>query len=346
MIYYNDTLVSSKDTPEIYPEITRQKAEIRADYFAEGKRGFVRLLYPKGRAKQNNSMYWEPRKPFLVPLISGDGMYRFSEIKPHVDPNTKAFKFTESHKMIKDGDVFYENDIEFIWLLFHHSREVEKGILVIENPEAIAKEKNETKAEDIDLRYYLFGKSSPLNGKKGTESLNSLADAIGITDSKIMGEEELRYTVFETFTNGEKNKDPIVNFNNFMDLTHAENKRRALITARTAIASGKLRFDRSLYAWRLDGEEDIFLKLTGAQQGQAESLVLEKIIEDPIRRIWLFDYMGEEQVSSISELESIKRPNLLQLAKKFKVDIDKKDSNPDLVRKIADKIAITDKVGI
>lgn len=346
MIFYNDELVSAKGTPEVYRKIQDQLNQIKKDYFDEGTRGYVKLLYPKGEPRRNSSKFWEPRKPFQVPLISGDGMYRYSKYKPHIDPATKAPSFQESHRLIRSGMKFTVEDIDFVWLLLNHCQEIKKGILKIEDPEAIAKKKNEGNSVDIDLRYFLFGNSSPLSGSNGIEPLKSLADAAGIKEASVMRNEELRNAVYDAFRNGERDKDPIINFKNFLELTNGENKRRALIIARKAIATGKLVFDKNLYSWRLSGRDDVFLRLTGAQMGSAEALVLEAVVNDVLRRVWLFHYMGEKDIASVSELSTIKRQDLVSLANRFEVEFVLKDSNPDIVRKISEKIGASENTGI
>jgi hypothetical protein len=341
MIYYNDELVDLNKVNVISKEVNIQIKALKAKYFTENGRGCAVLLYPKGKRRRNGTGYYEPRRPFMVPLVSADGMYRFSEYKPHIEQG-KSPAYPEAHKLVRDDTALYEEDIEFLWLLTHHCKEVEKGMLRIKDPEAEAKKKNEVYKEETDLRYFLFGTSSPLNvnPEEGLEVLKSLASAVGLKNAHYMEEEELKSSLFDLFKEGDRVHDPVVNYDTFLELTSSDTKRRALITARDAITKGKLKFEKHLYSWRLEGHDDIFLKLTGSQMAQAEDLLLKCVVSDEMKRIWLLSYMGVKQACSVAELEKIEWKALKSLARYLNVETFKTDTNPEIIRKVAEKLGI------
>jgi hypothetical protein len=338
MIYYNDELVNwQHPSDEIEKEAAAGIKEAKSKFFGQGTKNICVINYPRGKRKLNPSGWWEPKKTFALRLVSEDGMWRYSTSKPHMNA-LKEKEFNESFMYIRDEHPLYEDAIELIYFLLNHSEDVKSRRLTIRDDAELATKAIEKLAEDTDIRFFLFGKHSDF--AKDDKAIRSVALAMGM-ELEGMSIPEIKRDLYEKLQDGQVNKDKFVNYDMFVELTQAPDKLKAAMLARKAINEKQVIWSKADFAWKLKGDNEVFLQLTGKQQSDNETLFVQTIMNDAKRRTILFKYMGTEISVTKEEVEAMKRPDLLSLAAELEVKFSNTEKNNEIADKIIGKLGLS-----
>ena len=167
MIYYLNQLVNYK-LPEAQgteQKVAKEIEDIREEYFAEGKVGVYKVEYPEGRPEVNVTGMIEPRKLYTLFYEGGrQGEWRYTGQLPSIS-REGGLNFTDNYKQFYHKLELKEDDIELVWFIKNHCRDLKAGLLVEIDDEARAEKEAVKIQEDVDLRFYLYGNQSPLKGK-------------------------------------------------------------------------------------------------------------------------------------------------------------------------------------
>lgn len=341
MIYYNDELIEWRKpnpTNELAKEINKQISDLKEKFFGKNGKGLVTLLWPQGKRMKNSSGEWELKRPYPVELLSADGLMRYSPVRATTNKD-KQHVFTEHHLMIKDGMSFTENDIEFIWFLNYYSAPFRNKVLLFEDTAGEAKKQVDKMAEDTELRFYLMGKTSVLANDE--VCLRSIAEAFGVEAIHTLTLDEVKLAIYDAVQDGTKHKDPVRNYDTFIEFTQAPQKHKDAAKVRDAIRKGDLYFNKDEFSWFLKGDDTPFLRLKGNEAGSKEGILIDLIIKNPRYSSALNKYYGTEVTLTAEEVRGMTRPDLNSTAKLYGVEVSNSDKNPVLMQKIIDHLGLS-----
>lgn len=353
MLYYNGNLldvsaINCKNKPEgdVEGDTYRQIEELRSQHFAKDKKGVVQLRYPNGILKKHNNrgtsgkktMTYEPKKIFFISLKSRDGMWQWSDRRADVNGVN-----THNHNKFKVSDpwLFYEKDIDLIWFIQNHCPQTANGSVYFEDPEAVAQKESKEIFDDIELKYMLSAKRSPL--ANNLELLRSVAGAFDIEGSDRMGKFELRQHIFNVVSEGEKKNNKYINADKLQMLTDNEAKMKAIDVVRKHINMGVIKWYGKEKAWYVfDGDEptDELLKIKAVDLSNKTNILFDKIVSDSMFKGKVYSELGLNDFQSKAEVKELGRPALISMCSQNNIPYESKDKLDDLVEKYCKKMGI------
>lgn len=331
MIYYGGKMLDLKaeKLTRMAKEVSDEITDIKNKHFSGTGKGRIILRYPNGERKEKDDGF-TVLKMFPIPLNSSDGMWRYSETKM-----LPTGKYADSgHLGIKDRHVFRKKDVEFVWFLLNRSSVLNKYVF-IEDLEEEAKEENESLASDAYIRFMLMDKHSPIYSNN--KLIRETAEVFGLRDIEKLGKEEVKKALYKLVVDGESINDRFVNFDKFDELVKGEIKRKSAYFARASINDGTVGYKS--YAWYLMAGRDFDEKLCTISQKEAafkEQAFIEEVIENASVRSRLFSAIGQEEITTASDLWDLTLPVLKNKLKEETEEWNPKHNKEDVVTKLCE----------
>jgi len=335
MLYYNGELVDwQKGKKEIEANVRVQMNDIYERFFGDNAPGYAIVRYPKGTRKKNVSGYYEPVKPYIVDHYSADNLWVFTRYRKRQDKEGRE-DYVDKFTVIKDPYVIQKKDIEFLWFLMHQSASLKARKIYIEDKEAIAEETAKQMASDVDIKYLIYGKTSPISNDK--ETFKQVATVYGIKDVNRLGFLQLKNIIYGLVSEGEKNGNRFINFATFEKLVNGHTARRISFIVRGAVNDGSLRFNPKDYKWYFSiggdyTEELLQLKLKDVPH--KEELLIEAALSDGALKGAIFSALGRQDFESDDELREYERKVLIQMGNRYGIETSSKDTKEQMVEKL------------
>lgn len=343
MIYYDGELVDYTnkkcDTPEAVL-VREQMAELHNKFFEKNAPGYAIIRFPKGaRKKDEVTGNWYHPKPFPVFHKSADRMWVYARSKKTVikDKETYGDAFT----VIRDPHMIQKKDIEFLWFLVYHSSDVKHKLLIVENLEEKAKKEANDIASDVDIRFMIYGKSSPIASNDAL--FREIGTIFDIKEAKRMGINQLKNAIYSAVSEGEKTKNRFINFEVFERLTNGKKSLRTSLIVREAINDGSVKFNTKDYKWYLaSGQEFVepILSVKLENLSHKEELLIEAALSDGSVKGAIFSALGRADYESCEELREFSKQQLMGMASRYECDVQNTDTGEKLVEKICSKIGL------
>jgi len=353
MIYYNGELLNlternCKQKPEgdIEGDTYREIEAIRSKYFGEDKKGVVTLRYPNGIRKKHESdgrsgkqaMRYEPKKIFLLSLKSGDGLWQWSDKAAGL--NSKYKRLGDKIK-VSDPWMFYEDDIDLVWFLQKHCPQVKNGAVYFEDYEVLAEKQAKDTFGDIELKYMLSAKHSPL--ANDLKMLRSVASAFDIEDANKMGKWELRNVIYNAVSAGEKRNDKYVNAERLQLLTDNGAKMSAINTVRKYMNMDIIKWNSKEKAWWVYADDEWqaeLLKIKATDISNKTHILFDKIASDSTFKGKVYSELGISNFQSKAEVKDLGRPAVFKMCNAEGIETTTKDTLDQLVEKYCEKLGI------
>jgi hypothetical protein len=333
MIYYDERPVlwdRKTGLNEIEKSVQDEITYLKNKYFSPNSPGVVRVIYKRGQMEAAKNVFGILKK-FPIPLLSSDGLWRYSAARKGKDG------FVDSHMFVTYSTAYKEKDIEFLWFLFNRSSVLNKFVFV-EDKEAEAKKEVETMATDADIRYAIMGNSPTAKDEK---LIRQVSEIFGMKEVEKKGINQVKKELYDLLLDGEKMKDAFVNFRKFEEMTDGSNKRKAAYYAKASISDGTVKYkDR---AWYLMSGNEYSEKLMSIQAKDAafrEQLFIDEIVTNPNTRSRLFSAIGQEEIETAEDLRSLDRPVLMKKLKELGEVVKASDTAEVLVEKLCAKLGI------
>lgn len=326
MIYHLNKLVEWEKTSqltEIEKQVKKGIEEIREKYYSkevpEEKR-VVKFFDPQGIRIKNVSGYYEPRKPFPLKFVGGRGEWRYSPVMPGVDANGNPI-FTESCKIFSEVEYVRENDIELAYFLLNHNPSVKSGRITIVDDEADAQKKVDSFSDDLDLRFHLYSKNSPVANDKTL--LEDIAVTFGVKDVESLGIAQLKNRIYDVVILGDRTGNRFINTKEFMNLIDNDGKRRVAQIIYRAVKNGDLQYSPKTYGFHfVEGGKlgEKIVDIAGKDSSSAVMILINECSENHKVRSDIYGYLGikEDKVvdsyrdKGIQELKKIAKEKELQ----------------------------------
>lgn len=342
MIYYQNEFVDWKrNKSDLEKEVRVQIENLRLQYFAKDKMGFVSIVYPGGIRKQNPSGFYEMPRTYALELRGGDyGDWRFTPRMPARDKNGNL-RFTYHHEYMREARMLTEKDIEFLWFLIFKSQAVKVGDIIIVDPENEASKEAEAIAKDVDLKFWLYGRGSHVANNQ--KLVRSISKAFGLNDVDKLGFNQVKNQLFKVVDAGEKSRDVYVNAALFEKLIDSTGSLKIANVIREGIGEGNIVYNKSNTSWFFDdGSDDkpMLLKLKPADIASKEMALISEAIESSRLKNKILAYMGYSEFSSADELREMDRPALMRMCKDREIEYGKNDTGEELVVKLCAKMDI------
>jgi len=347
MIYYNGEFVNYKepklDTSGQGEAVRKQMDDINARFFNPKSAGFAIIRYPKGARKLDpvtGTPY--PPKPFAVSNRSQDRMWVYSKVRPTLDAKGNQ-TFIEPNTYVRDPYMCRANDTdkEFLWFLINHSSAVRAKILFVEDLEEEARKEARKNADDIDVKFIIYGKQSPVS--RDEQLLRDVALALGIQDVQKKGIYQVKNALYGIVTEGERTNNKFVNFDIFDKLVNGRKSLKTATTIRSAIGDGTLKFNKSDYTWYLAQAGDLIdavMKVAFADIAHKEDKLIDAALKDDTIRATIFGALGLPEFDSVEELKEFRIQALQTMCKTMEIATTPTDKKDDLIKKICDKRGI------
>lgn len=338
MIYYDGILVNYKDLDNDESgkgkEVASQIAEIQTKFFGKNATGYAVLRFPNGTRKQDEKTgMWYPAKPYCVFHKSQDRMWVYSTRKKTTINDVD--NYGDAFTVIRDPYVIQKKDIEFLWFLVNHCTDVKAKRIFIEDLEEKAEKQARDMASDVDIRFMIYGKSSPFANSE--ELFRKIATSFGVKDANRKGFYQIKNDVYSLVSDGEKNGSRFINYEVFEKLVNGKRSLRAAYIIRTAIEDGTLKYSTKDFKWFITsgGElvEPVFsVKL--ADVAHKEELLIEAVLNDAMLRGTIYSALGVRDFDSVEELREFSIQTLRSMVKNYGEKVDTKDSAEELVKKL------------
>jgi len=342
MLYYQDEFVDWKSgKKELESEIRVQITNLRNQFFAKDKPGYVSVVYPGGKKQTNVTGFHELPRLYALELRGGEyGDWRYTPKMPSRD-KTGRLVFSYHHEYMRESKMLTEKDVEFLWFLINKSDSVRCGDIKVVDPEADASKEAADMAKDIDLKFWIYGRGSHVSSN--AKLLRSVASAFGIADIDKLGINQVRNQLFKVVDAGEKSHDLYVNAALFEKLIDSSGSLRIANVIREAIAEGTIVFNKQNTAWYFnDGTEtmELLLKVKPAYISKKEMALIEDAISNVKMKGRILAFLGFSDFSSGDELRELDRTSLMKMCKDRELEVSPKDTVDALVEKLCVKLAI------
>lgn len=343
MIYYNGEFVDYRDNNnkgELESKLRSEIHDIDQKYFGKTAQGFAIVRFPKGKRIQDEvTGTWYPVKPFPTFHKSADRMWIFSRTKK-TSINGRE-NYGDAFTIIRDPYKITKKDIEFLWFLLNHSSDVKAGLLQIEDKEAMATKEAKEFSSDVDIRYLIYGKTSPIG--RNEELFRKIASVFGIKDVERHGFNQLKNIVYGIVSEGENSGSRFINFDVFEKLVNGHQRLRLSFIIREAISDGSIKFNQKDYKWYFasGGEliEPLFtVSLKDLQH--KEELLIEAAILDLSLKGAILSALGRADFENVDELREFNKQTLMSMTSRYGLDVTNKDNVESLVEKICGKFGI------
>lgn len=341
MIYYDGILVNYKDLDNDESgkgkEVASQIAEIQTKFFGKNATGYAVLRFPNGARKQDEKTgMWYPAKPYCVFHKSQDRMWVYSTRKKTTINDVD--NYGDAFTVIRDPYVIQKKDIEFLWFLSNHCTDVKAKRIFIEDLEEKAAKQAKDIASDVDIRFMIYGKSSPFVNSE--ELFRKVATSFGVENVNRLGFNQVKNALYGLVSDGEKNKNRFINYEVFEKLVNGKRSLRAAYIIRTAIEDGTLKYSNRDFKWFITsgGElvEPVFnVKL--ADVAHKEELLIEAVMSDATLRGTIYSALGIKDFDTVDELREFSIQTLRSMMKNYGIKVDTKDSAEELVKKICEQ---------
>lgn len=342
MIYYQNEFVDWKNgKTELAKEVRVQIENLRLQYFAKDKMGFVSIMYPGGVRKQNISGFYEMPRTYALELRGGDyGDWRYTPRMPARDKNGNL-RFTYHHEYMREARMLTDKDVEFLWFLIYKSPAVRAGDIVVIDPENEASKEAEAIAKDIDLKFWLYGRGSHVATNQ--KLVRSIAKAFGMDDVDKLGFNQVKNQLFKIVDAGEKSRDVYVNGSLFEKLIDSAGSLKIANVIREGIGEKNIVYNKSNTSWFFDdGSDDkpLLLKLKPSDISSKDMALVNEAIENARLKNKILAYMGFSEFSSADELREMDRHALMRMCKDRDIETGIKDNAEILVQKLCEKMDI------
>lgn len=340
MLYYNGKLVDYKNgKDEFSSKLRADLHELSERFFGSNAPGYAILRYPKGERRKNVTGLYEPVKPYVVDHRSYDGQWFYSKKAPRIVNGRE--EFTDRFTVVRDPYTIYERDLEFLWFLLNHSSSLKAGRIYVEDKEALAEKEAKSLASDVDIRFMIYGKQSPIAQDK--EIFRQVATIFGVKEVGRLGFMQLKNVVYGLVSNGERDGNRFINFDVFEKLVNGNVRRRVSHTVRSAINDGSLKFNPKDYKWyfSVGGEyvEELHtLKLIDVPH--KEELLIEAALSDGALKGAIFSALGKDDFENADELREYDRKVLMGMGNRYGVEVSSKDTKEDIVKKLCEKLNV------
>lgn len=318
MIYYLNQLVNYK-LPEAQgteKKVAKEIEDIREEYFADGKVGVYKVEYPEGRPEVNVTGMIEPRKLYTLFYEGGrQGEWRYTGQLPSIS-REGGLNFTDNYKQFYHKLELKEDDIELVWFIKNHCRDLKAGLLVEIDDEARAEKEAVKIQEDVDLRFYLYGNQSPLKGKD--DMIQEIAIAFNIDGANRLGIAQVKNKLYDAIRNGNATNHKFVNTEVFMELINSREKREVAKIIFDAVASGDIAYSTKDYAWHLmEGGQfgEAIYSVAGKDAPNATQILINACIDDVNIRTAIYGFLGINEYKSADELRALNIGQLRQVCK-------------------------------
>lgn len=341
MLYYNGELLDwQKGESEIEIDVRMKMNDLDNKFFGKNAPGYAIIRYPRGTPRKNESGYYEPSKPYILDHKSFDGMMVYTKHKK-VKGKDGEEVYLDKYTVIKDGYRIQAHDKEFLFFVLHYSSSYRAKRIYVEDYEAQAEQANKAMSEDIDIRYTLFSKQSPVS--KDRELIKKVAIILGVENAERKGFEQLKNNIYSMVSEGEKNKNRFVNYEKFDKLVNGERARRVSYIVRSAINDGTLKFNPKTYKWCFAsgsefGEELFSVKVQDLQF--KEELLVEAAMNDGALKGAIFSGLGREDYESDNELREYDRKVLMNMGNRYGLTFATKDTKEEIVKKLCEHLNI------
>lgn len=341
MLYYNGELFDwQKGKGELESQVRSQMNELNQRFFGENAPGYAILRYPKGARKKNSSGYYEPLKPYTVDHYSPDNNWVFSRYRKRLGKNGNE-DYVDKFTVVRDPYTIQAKDIEFLWFLLNHSAALKARRIYIEDMEADAEVVAKERASDVDIRYLIYGKTSPIAQDK--EIFKQVATVFGVKDINRLGFMQLKNVIYGLVTEGEKNGNRFINFESFEKLVNGHNARRISFIVRGAINEGSIRWNAKDYKWYISiggefTEELMSVKLKDVPH--KEELIIQAVLSDGALKGAIFSALGRSDFESDDELREYDRKVLISMSSRYGVETSSKDTKEQIVEKLCQKLGV------
>lgn len=316
MIYHQNKFVDwnkSTGLNDIEKQVKKGIEEIREKYFKEGdpeEKKVVKFYDQNGARTQNVSGHWEPRKPFPLKFTGGRGEWRYTPTMPGLDKNGQPM-FTESCKIMSEICYVREDEIELAYFLINHNPSVKSGRIKIIDDEKDAQEKADSYSDDLDLRYHLYGKASPVANDRNL--LDDIASTFGVKDVESLGLAQLKNRIYDVVVSGDKSRNRFINTKEFMSLIDNEGKRQVAQVVYRAVKNGDLKYSNKTYGYHfveggVMGEK--IIDIAGKDESSAVQILINECANNEKVRNDIYGYLG---IKVDKMVESYRDKGILEL---------------------------------
>jgi len=341
MLYYQNEFVDwKKGKSELCNEIRVQIENLRNQFFAPNKPGYVSVVYPGGARVINVSGFRELPRMYAMELRGGEyGDWRYTPKMPSRDKDGRLV-FSYHHEYMRESKLLTEKDVEFLWFLMNKSDAVRCGDIVVVDPEADASREAADMSKDVDLKFWIYGRGSHVS--TNAKLLRTVATAFGVEDVNKLGINQVRNQLFRVVDAGEKSHDRFVNVSVFEKLIDSIGSLRVATVIREAIGSNAIVFNKQNTAWYLgEGENmELLLKLKPADIAKKEMALINEAIDNVKIKGRILAYLGYSEFQNGDELRELDRPSLMKMCKDREIETTLKDTIEVLVEKLCLKMEI------
>ena len=337
MIYFlNKSVDWSNPKTEVEKAVAKGIAEIRETYFGTDKPGVIKLVDERGKRELNVSGYYEPSKIFPLELVGGEqGEYRYTAALPRLDDKGNP-QFSDSRKHVKYILELKEKDIELAYFLLRHNQQIAKGRIKVVDDEADALKRVNKEADDLDLKYYIFSRTSPI--ADSTDVFKSIAITFGIPGVNSLGINQIKNRIYEVVSAGNKDSNRFVNTKTFMELIASDEMREVAQIIYDAVEKKDLIYSTKDFAWHFSSGGDLgesILNVPGKDQANAIQLLINGCVNKVELRKAVFGFLGKINY----KLDALRRKTIVVLreeAKKREIKHNMNTPKEDLVKAIAE----------
>jgi hypothetical protein len=249
--------------------------------------------------------------------------------------------YVDKFTVVRDPYTIQAKDIEFLWFLLFQSAALKARRIYIEDMEADAEVVAKERASDVDVRYLIYGKTSPI--AQDREVFKQVGSVFGVKDINRLGFMQLKNVIYGLVTEGEKRGNRFINFDVFEKLVNGHNARRVSFIIREAINDGSIRFNPKDYKWyfAIGGElteELMSIKLKDVPH--KEELLIEAVLSDGALKGAIFSALGRSDFESADELREYDRKVLFSMSNRYGVELTNKDTKEQIVEKLCEKLGM------
>lgn len=350
MLFFRGNLVdlsekNCKGLPEgdLMGDAYREIEELRSKYFGADKKGVIQLRYPNGRlrkhkASRSNAAVYEPKKIFHLSLKSRDGQWQWSDRMADVNGIN-----SHNYNKLKVSDpwLFYEKDLDLVWFIKSHCPQYKNGSVFFEDAEEVAEKEARETFGDIELKYMLSSRQSPL--ANDLNLLRDVASAFNIEGAPKMGKWELRNVLFEEVSSGEKRGDKYVNVDKLQVLTDNQAKMKAVSVVRKHMNMDVIKFNHKDNSWYIYSDDEWavnLLKIRAIDKSNRVHILYDEIINKPQFKGKVFAELGISDFATKAEVKELGRPAVMSMCHQEGIEYEKKDTLDILVEKYCEKMGI------
>ena len=200
---------------------------------------------------------------------------------------------------------------------------------------------NETIADDIDLRFHLFSKSSPI--ANDVKLLKEIAVTLNVPDVDSIGVQQLKNRLYDFITKGNKHGNKFVNTEVFMELTSADDKRKIAFAVASAVNNKDLMYSTKDFQWHFVEAGklgDPILYVAGKDANMATTILINQCISDAKFRASIYGYLGLEEKTQLDIFREMTRKELMSKCDDLEVSYRDNEKKEDLVEKVCEKLGV------